>query len=149
MRLPVVSMKCCSARVTRPVLSDREEVAAGVLTQMVEPLREEPGSHVLDGGEPEPVDAGGLQVPLAPIEELLAHDGVVDVDVAAHQVVEVPLLAVDVLLERLALEKVDGVRFLLEGVLVDSVEVPPVPVKRGVLALAAREVEVGPSLDVL
>ncbi len=47
---------------------------------------------MLDGVEAEAVHPGGIEVPLAPAVELPPHVGVADVDVAAHEVIEIAFL---------------------------------------------------------
>lgn len=78
------------------------------------------------------VHAGFPHEPVFPVLQLITHLGMLDVHVAAHQDVVVPVLAVNVVVEVRALQPVD-VRATLVG-MIDGREVVPVPLHRGVLA---------------
>ena len=99
------------ADVGRPVLADGKQLAAPeVGAQVVEPVLEERGGDVLERVEPEAIDAGRVDEPAAKLEQLVAHLLVVDVDVAAHQVVEVALLEAHVAREGLVGKQVQVLR---------------------------------------
>src|SRR5690606_29112820 len=116
------------ADVAAPVLADAEDLAsAEVRAQVVEPVAEEARRDVLDGVEAEAVDARDVDVPAAPREQVLADLGVIEVDVAAHQVVEVAVLERDLAAERLADLAEDLVDARLARVGAERVEVLGVP----------------------
>lgn len=105
---------------------------------------------MLDGVEAEALHAGLLDHPHSPINQVLAHIGVIVVDVTEHQVVEGSLLAVDILgpVLAVALNLEDGLLAVLV-VPVDSSEVVVVPLHLAMHALAAREVEAGPAFNLV
>ena len=91
----------------------------------------------------------GVEIPLAPVERLLTNLGALEVQIAAHQVGEVPLVERDLVVEGLALQEVDGVLLLgVPRVVVHGVEVAVMPFEGRVLASPSGETEVGVGVDV-
>ena len=76
-----------------------------------------------------------------------AHLRVVDIQIAAHQVVVVATFQVHVVIEGLALNPPHGLDVRLEAVVIHGVEVPPMPLHGEVGAGAGGVAVVGPGAD--
>ena len=131
----------------RPVLADREEILARPGADRIQPILEELVIDVLDRIEAKAVDIGQLDEPLAPILEFAAHFGVVNIDIAAHQVIVIAFFVVDIAVETLVFENVHRFKVRVVGVLTNAVEVIPMPLHRRVFSSPAWEVELRPNLD--
>jgi hypothetical protein len=124
--------------VAGPVLAHGEQVAPGVLTDAVDPVAEHEGSDVFDGVQPKPVHLQLVVEPAAPVLHL-SHDlTMIVVEVAPHQEIIVPVLAVDVRLELLASELVD------RSIVFDRVEVMRPPLHARMAVAPRLEVEPRP-----
>jgi hypothetical protein len=80
-----------------------EEVLAGVLLHLVQPLRKEPGGDVLDRVEAEAVHARLVEIPLPPARHLGPNLLVLEVEVRTHQEGVVAPLQGHLVVEGLAL----------------------------------------------
>ena len=102
---------------------------------------------MLAGIETEAIEVAGREIPSAPLQELVVDRLIHLVDIGTHEVVVVAVVAViDLLAPVLAGEEIDAAS-LCGLVPVHRVEVVPVPLEVGVLAVASRECEAGPGLD--
>ena len=131
-----------------PVLADGGKGASGGFAKFGQPAGEEVRADVFDGVEPQAVDVGGLDVPASPSVEFGPHLRVGDVDVAAHEVVVVAELVVDVLVPLLSLEEPHP-RNSAGFIPVGAVETRPIPGEVGIGAPAAGEFVARPRLDFL
>ena len=130
-----------------PVLAHAEELAAGVLAHGVEPAQVEAAVDVLERVQAKSVEPARVHVPAAPAHELVEDARVVDVNVRAHEVVVVGVLApVHGLVPVLAVKEEDALS-LGAVVPVHAVEAAPVPGEVGVCARATGEGEARPGGD--
>ena len=129
-----------------PIFAHGEKLLVVVGAEFSEPFGEKFPRDVLDGVQTETVHICGVEVPLSPVCQLLAHLGHAEVYIGAHQIVVVDIFAVYAAVPLHALELVDC-RLIFDLVVVYAVEACVVPDKIGIPAAASGECKFGPSLD--
>ena len=125
--------------IARPVLADREIGMVAMLAHRRKPWLEELRVDAFDGVEPKAVRAGRLGVPNPPIGQFLDDFGFVDIDIVAHDVVEIAAFVTHVVTPLLACEAHDAGAAVVGGV-VGPGEVSPVPTERRIRAVTFGEI---------
>ena len=130
-----------------PVLADGEELLARMPAHGIEPAQVEAAVDVLERVQAKSVQPAGVHVPAAPAHELVKDTRVVDVNVGAHEVVVVGVLAAaDGVVPVLAVKEEDGLA-LGPVVPVHAVKARPVPGEVRVRARTTGEGEARPCRD--
>ena len=131
----------------RPVFAHHKELVINGRTHLGKPALVKLAAHVLERVKAQAIQAGGLKVPLAPLDELPVDALVREVDVHAHEVVKVGVLGVVDVLRPVLAGKAPERGALLFLVPVASGEAAGIPDEIVKLASTPWEGKAGPRGD--
>ncbi|MNS86626.1 hypothetical protein D3C72_1205360 [compost metagenome] len=130
-----------------PVFGHDKQRFGGHFLDVFDPLFIEPGRNVLHRVETKTVALGLLHHPARPVFYLFRHGVIAEIDVFAHQIIEIPHLIIDLIVPAFAGVIIDDLKdAVLVGVfdMVDTAEAFVVPDKLGILPGANGEGVAGP-----